>query len=134
MTYRRIAALFAALALLGGCAVTAAPYAERMAFLDRMTEEGIKYRGELLKQGTQISQEACDDGYELLNPNLPYDDSPSYHSPKWEAQVKEAYVKGCLTGLPRPKPEPSGAGAVTVVPHSSVGAGVPASPAPSVSG
>lgn len=89
-----------------------------MTFLDDMSSKGIAYRKDLQKQGTAPSETACGDGYDLLQPAIPFD-APSGASPKWQDQVKEAYLKACMTGQPRPKPEPSGIKAVTPVPHGS---------------
>ncbi len=112
-----------------GFAWRKAPYDERMAFLDKMTEAGITYRTDLLRQGTPISEEACRTGYELLDPDRPYDQTGRFQSEQWKAQIEEAFIKGCVTGRARPKPEPSGVNAVTPVPH---GSGTPSgSPTPS---
>ncbi|WP_148307889.1 hypothetical protein [Actinoplanes friuliensis] len=116
---------------LGGCAQTAAEqYQEREKFLDTVTNDGITYRGQLQKQGSQISEQGCLLGYDLRDygegeiPSAPDDSGLSSEKRKtWLGQVKESYVKGCLTGLPRPKPEPSGVKAVTPVPHGSVSSG-----------
>jgi hypothetical protein len=103
------------LALVSGCA---ASYDTRMAFLDRMSSSGIKYRGQLQQQGTDPSDKACGIGYDLLKPNIPNDEDGNI-SIEWTNQVREAYVKACLTGKPRPKPDPSGIKAVSPVPFSS---------------
>lgn len=115
-----------------GFAWREAPYDERMAFLDKMTQAGIEYRTDLLDQGTAISEEACRTGYNLLDPDKPYDDTPRFQTDKWKDQIEEAYIKGCLTGQARPKPEPSWSDVVPVVPHGSTPSSTP--PATSSSG
>lgn len=107
-----------------GCVKSAAEqYQEREKFLDKATADGITYRGQLQKQGSKVSDPACRIGYDLRDygpdeiPPAPQDQGFSqkqYNT--WLAQIEEAYVKGCLTGRPRPKPEPSGVNAVTPVP------------------
>lgn len=133
MTLRRVAAAVLALAVvvvMAACGQES--YENRMKHLDYMTEAGITYRRELLRQGTPISEEACDTGHTLLDANVP-SDGDGMASRGWRAQSKEAYMKGCLTGSPRPKPDPSGVDAVTPVPHGSA-PGESASPAPAGSG
>ncbi|MFC6015759.1 hypothetical protein ACFP2T_06100 [Plantactinospora solaniradicis] len=85
-----------------------------------MSQKGIEYRGELQKQGTPPSEKACGDGYELLDPDLPRDSNGTSTNRKWQDQVRESYMKACMTGALRPKPDPSGVKAVTPVPHGSV--------------
>lgn len=107
--------------LLGACGTS---YEEREKFLDKMTVAGVAYRQDLLKQGTPVSEGACAIGWDLLNVDIPADGDGAYGNETWNAQPREAYIKGCMTGQPRPKPEPSGVHAVTAVPNS------PASPSP----
>jgi hypothetical protein len=90
-----------------------------MSFLDEMSTKGIDYRKQLQKQGTEPSEKACSDGYALLDPDIPSDTDGGSVSPTWSDQVREAYLKSCLTGAPRPKPDPSGVKAVTPVPYGS---------------
>jgi hypothetical protein len=116
---------------LAGCA--APSYTDRMAFLDKVNAEGIKYRQELQRQDTQPSEKACAIGWDLLNPDIPTDVDYGDATPKWRDQVREAYVKGCMTGQERPKPDPSGVQAVTPVPIGSEGPRVPRAPSPSTS-
>ena len=119
--------LAAGVMTLAGCA---ASYEDRMSFLDEMSTKGIEYRKQLQKQGTEPSEKACDDGYVLLDPNIPDDSDGGGTTPKWRDQVREAYIKSCLTGEARPKPDPSGVKAVTPVPHRST---TPTTTAPSPS-
>jgi hypothetical protein len=100
-----------------GC--SPAPYNERMAFLDQMSTKGIEYRGQLQKQGTEPSEKACSIGFSLLKPDIPSDVDGGGVSQGWRDQVREAYMKSCMTGQPRPKPDPSGVKAVTPVPFGS---------------
>lgn len=111
------AVVVAALLAVAGCAP--APYETRMKFLDTMSQKGIEYRGQLQKQGTEPSEKACGIGYDLLQADPPADETSEYVSDAWRAQVREAYMKACLTGAPRPKPDPSGVKAVTPVPFTS---------------
>jgi hypothetical protein len=98
-------------------------YDKRVAFLDKMSAEGIKYRGQLQKQQTVPDQAACTLGWRLLNPEIPDDDSGDMDNgtKQWRAEVQEAYTKSCMTGQTIPKPDPSGVGARSVVPFSSSG-------------
>jgi hypothetical protein len=97
-----------------GCST--APYDERMKFLDEISQKGIDYRGELHKQKTTPSKDACKIGYDLLAPAGVPHDVPGGTSEKWRGQVEEAYIKGCMTGELKPKPDVDGVGAVTAVP------------------
>lgn len=112
----RVTPLCLAVVLLAGCA---ASYNERMTFLDQMSAKGIEYRGQLQKQGTDPSEQACGIGFDLLKPDIPSDQDGGDATPAWRAQVREAYMKSCLTGAARPKPDPSGVKAVTPVPFGS---------------
>jgi hypothetical protein len=124
-----IPALAGLLLMSAGCAES---YEDRMKFLDQMSEKGVEYRGQLQQQGTELSEQACSDGYELLDPDIPYDTDGDTPSQKWKDQVKEAYMKSCLTGALRPKPDPSGVKAVTPVPHGSEPPSPSASASPAV--
>lgn len=109
------AGLAAVLALaVGGCGK--APYDERMKFLDDMSQKGIDYRTQLFDQRTDPSKEACEIGYDLLDPDIPTDDEVGMTSTAWIERVEEAYVKSCMTGELKPKPDVDGVDAVTPVP------------------
>ena len=118
MTKRNATMIAAVLtvAALAGC--SAAPYDERMKFLDKMSAEGIKYRGQLQQQATPPNKAACEIGWKLLAADPPYDSEGFIRTPEWEAQVQESYIKACITGESLPKPDPSGVNARTVVPFS----------------
>jgi len=105
--------------LLAGCSAEAGTYEKRSAFLDKMSAEGIKYRGSLQKQDTEPSRKACEQGWHLLDPDIPTNEY-SQSSSEWLAQLEEAYVKSCMTGETIPKPDPSGINARTAVPFPSV--------------
>jgi hypothetical protein len=122
--------LLAAALLLTGCA---ASYKDRMNYLDTMTRDGLTYRTQLQKQGTQPSDAACTIGWNLLQAQPPDDTGSGTPSDTWLAQVKEAYVKACISGEARPKPEPSGINAVTPVPFPTDirGSVLPPTPTPS---
>ncbi|MFI2667580.1 hypothetical protein [Micromonospora carbonacea] len=109
---------------LGGCGK--APYDERMKYLDGISQHGIDYRVQLFDQKTEPSKEACEIGYDLLKPNPPADDELGTATDTWRDQVKEAYIKSCMTGELKPKPDVDGVDAVTPVP-------ITARPVPSVS-
>ncbi len=116
------AALIGALALAAaGCGTS---YEERLRFLDRVNAQGIQYRMDLQRQDTQPSKDACEIGWNLLDVDIPSDGDGNYNE-AWEKQVKEAYMKGCLTGQERPRPDVSGVDAVTPVPIGSEGPRVP---------
>lgn len=118
-----IVAVLAAAALTAGCADS---YDTRMKFLDKMSAEGIKYRGQLQQQETPPDKAACEIGWKLLDADPPYDANGGVATVEWKAQIQEAYVKSCMTGETLPKPDPSGVNARTVVPFSG-------SPAPKAS-
>jgi hypothetical protein len=131
-----VAAAVAGFALAGCVPSPAELYQEREKFLDKVTADGITYRGQLQRQGSQVSEQACGLGYDLRGykeseiPPDPQQDGPFSEKAHqvWLAQVRESYMKGCLTGSPRPKPEPSGVKAVTPVPlGSSAPSGTPSS-------
>lgn len=90
-----------------------------MKHLDEMAARGIEYRGQLQQQNTPISEEACGIGYDLLKNTPPEDQEAGGTSPKWREQVREAYMKACLSGQAAPKPDPSGIGAVSPSPYGS---------------
>lgn len=112
---KKLLAVLVAL-VLSGCA---ASYPERMKHLDDVTNKGLTYRAQLQKQGTEPTKEACTDGWVLLQDNPPDDVTTGGVTERWQAQIKEAYVKACMTGGARPKPDPSGINAVTPVPFTS---------------
>lgn len=118
MSRRKVTMIAAVLvvAALAGC--SPAEYDERMKFLDKMSAEGIKYRGQLQQQATVPNKAACEIGWNLLDADPPDDQRGSFESDQWMAQVQEAYVKSCMTGETLPKPDPSGVNARTVVPFS----------------
>lgn len=123
---RHCVALLAALSIAiaaGGC--SAASYEERMKFLDKMSAEGLKYRSQLQEQNTNPDAAACEIGWNLLSANIPSDITGAGPSSTWQAQVKEAYVKSCMTGETIPKPDPSGINARTPVPFSHSPAATP---------
>lgn len=126
------ATLLVLLALAGCNFDGTAPYRERMDYLTRATNLGISYRAELHRQGTQPNKPACQLGWDNREThlNVPNDTWGGASSP-WVEQVEEAYLKGCMTGAPRPLPEPRGPDAVTPVPH---GSEKPRSPEVSVTG
>ncbi|MEV0733979.1 hypothetical protein [Polymorphospora sp. NPDC050346] len=131
MGLRRVAAGGAVLLVLAvaGCA---APYDERMAFLDEIAQKGIDYRIKLYEQDTEPAVEACKIGFDLLDPDLPHDYDTGV-SPEWRAQVEEAYVKSCMTGELKPKPDVDGIDAVTAVPVTAPPASPTSTPSPTVS-
>lgn len=118
MKWTRILPTAVLLSFAAGCA-DAAPYDERMAFLDEMSVKGIEYRQQLQAQATVPDEAACTIGWGLLKPAIPLDRWDTSPTPQWIAQVKEAYVKSCMTGEPIPKPDVSGIPARTPVPFGS---------------
>lgn len=106
----------AALLAVAGCA---ASYPTRMKHLDDVTNKGLAYRTQLQKQGTDPTKKACEIGWTLLQDDPPDDGVAGIQTEQWTAQVREAYVKACMTGGHRPKPDPSGIDAVTPVPFTS---------------
>ncbi|WP_157632373.1 hypothetical protein [Salinispora pacifica] len=130
MKLRTVATAVALAAVLGatGCA---ASYEERMRHLDEVSAKGIAYRGQLYEQDTEPSREACTIGYDLLKNTPPYDrDGPDSISKAWSDQVKEAYIKSCMTGELKPKPDVDGVDAVTSVPITAPPDPVATSPTP----
>ncbi len=121
--------------LLGGCST--ASYEEKEKFLDKVSADGVTYRGQLQKQKTEPSKEACKIGFDLHDYDMPNDYDVATTSQELKAQVEEAFVRSCMTGEPRPKPEPQGVDGVRPVPHGSESPSGPAqsaSPSPSVAG
>ncbi|MFV2100007.1 hypothetical protein [Micromonospora sp. LOL_024] len=105
--------LAAVVLVVAGCA---ASYEERMTYLDEVSQQGIDYRTKLQEQNTEPSKEACSIGFDLLQAKPPYDRDGGHVTETWREQVKESYIKSCMTGELRPKPDPSGVDAVTPVP------------------
>lgn len=130
MKLRTVATAVALAAVLGatGCA---ASHQERMKHLDQVSQRGIDYRDQLRAQDTDPSREACAIGYDLLQDAPPADqDGMVSTTDKWREQVKEAYVKSCMTGELKPKPDVDGVNAVTAVPLTGQPDPVTTSPTP----
>ncbi|SNY72869.1 hypothetical protein [Paractinoplanes atraurantiacus] len=117
----RTVALAGVLLALAAAAIGCEPasYATRMKFLDEMAAKGIEYRTQLHAQRTSPDEAACTIGWRLLDADAPSDEEGDFRSEQWRAEVKEAYVKSCMTGEPLPKPDPSGVKARTPVPITS---------------
>lgn len=109
--------LLGLIAAVSGCAPHS--YATRMKFLDDMSARGIEYRTQLQAQNTPPDEAACAIGWRLLDADVPYDEDGGVRSNEWNAEVKEAYIKSCMTGESLPKPDPSGIKARTPVPITS---------------
>ncbi len=119
--------------LLGGCAT--ATYEQKEKFLDRVSTDGVTYRGQLQKQKTDPSKDACKIGFDLHEYDMPNDLDSFSTSQELKDQIEEAFVRSCMTGETRPKPEPDGVDGVSPVPHGSESPSGPAqsaSPSPSV--
>jgi hypothetical protein len=134
LRYVALVPILAGAVSIAGCSAGVRPYEERMQFLDEMSAKGLEYRSQLQQQGTEPIEEACAKGWTLLQANPPDDtgdDVVSGDSEEWLAQVRESYIKACMTGKPRPKPDPDGVKAVTPVPFTTGATTATASPSAS---
>ncbi|RLP93605.1 hypothetical protein [Micromonospora sp. CV4] len=118
MKLRKVVTLPLVALALGVAGCSAASYEERMKYLDEVSQKGIDYRSKLQEQKTEPSKDACTIGFDLLQAKPPTDRDGGIVTDTWRDQVKESYVKSCMTGELRPKPDPSGIDAVTPVPVS----------------
>ena len=100
------AAVIAIIGLTAGCSAPAS-FAQRMAFLQKVSNEGVQTHRLIVTQGGTTSAKRCTDAYGgLSDPNIP-DDQPDGEAPSdaWLNQIQAFFVESCVTGLPQAVPE-----------------------------
>jgi len=103
----RAAILVAMLAVLAGLATgcSGASYAQRMAYLEKMANEGVQTHRLIVSQGGTTTAKRCTDAYGgLQDQNVPDDTGAGAPSQPWLDQVQAFFVESCVTGLPKAVP------------------------------
>jgi hypothetical protein len=112
------------LGLLTACS-DGASFADRMAYLKKMANEGVQTHQLIVSEGGTTAEKRCTDAYSGLQDNNPPGDQPMGGSSQgWLDQVQAFFVESCVTGLPKVTPSqeagtPSAPSAPTVSPSSS---------------
>ena len=91
--------------LITGCSGPAS-FADRMAYLKKMANEGVQTHNLIVSGGGVTTPNRCTDAYNGLqdqNPpdDLGYDAGPSQ---AWLDQIQAFFVESCATGLPKAVP------------------------------
>jgi len=102
-TVTRVLSLGAAALLLAAC--SGASYAVRIAYLRKMSREGVQGNHLLRGEEVAITRKQCTSSYFALHENPP-DDQGSGEPPTaaWLGEIRLFYVQSCITGLPKPVP------------------------------
>jgi hypothetical protein len=96
--------LAATFALVAGCS-TGATFAQRMAYLGKMANEGVQTHRLIVSGGGAADEKRCNDAYSGLQDNNPPGDDPTGGITQgWSDQIKAFFVQSCVTGLPLPVP------------------------------
>jgi hypothetical protein len=105
VTLRSAAATAVVIGLVAGCAGPAS-FAERMAFLQKVANEGVQTHRLIVSQGGTTTMKRCTDAYNgLQDPNVPSDQGDGLPpSQAWVDQVQAFFVESCATGLPKAVP------------------------------
>lgn len=91
--------------LTAGCSAPAS-FAQRMAFLQKVSNEGVETHRLIVSQGGTTTTKRCTDAYGgLSDPSIP-DDQADGEAPSdaWLGQIQSFYVESCVTGLPQAVP------------------------------
>jgi hypothetical protein len=102
------AAVAAIIGLISGCSGPAS-YAERMAYLKTMANEGVQTHQLIVSEGGVTTAKRCTDAYNgLQDPNPPSDIGyGSGPSDAWASQIQAFFIESCATGLPKTVPAAS---------------------------
>jgi hypothetical protein len=94
---------FVLVASVGGlvAACSGASYADRLAYLKRMANEGVQTHRLLASQGAISTETRCTAAYKGLQDFEPPDDTGAGPSPEWLDQVQAFFVQSCVSGLPK---------------------------------
>jgi len=105
ITLGSAAAVTVIIGLTAGCSVPVS-FAQRMAFLQKVSNEGVETHRLIVTQGGATSAKRCTDAYGgLSDPSVP-DDQPDGEAPSdaWLSQIQSFFVESCVTGLPQAVP------------------------------
>ena len=104
---------------IAGCS-DGASFAVRMAYLQKMANEGVQTHRLIDSEGDITTMKRCTDAYGgLQDQNPPSDEWGGGVSQDWLNQIQAFYVESCVTGLPKAVPRQS-AGTSSGSPVSSV--------------
>lgn len=103
------AAAVAIIALITGCSGPAS-FADRMAYLKKIANQGVETHRFILSGGGVTNTKRCTDAYNGLQDNLtpPSDQGEGMGaSDAWMNQIQAFFVESCTTGLPEAVPATS---------------------------
>jgi hypothetical protein len=102
-TVMGVLSLAAAALLLAAC--SGASYAVRIAYLGKMSREGVQANHLLKGEEVAITRKQCVSSYFALHESPP-DDQGDWNPPSaaWLGEIRLFYVQSCVTGLPKPVP------------------------------
>ena len=91
--------------LISGCSAPAS-FAERMAYLQKVANEGVQTHRLIVSQGGVTTMKRCTDAYGGLQDQDPPSDQGDGASPSqaWLDQIQAFFVESCATGLPKAVP------------------------------
>ena len=113
--------LAAILGLVTACS-DGASFADRMAYLKKMANEGVQTHQLVVSEGGTTTDKRCNDAYSgLQDNNPPGDQAMGGSSQGWLDQIQAFFVESCVTGLPKATPS-QGAGTPSVPTASTVSA------------
>jgi hypothetical protein len=106
ITFRSVAATAVVICAITGCSAPAT-FAQRMAFLKTVDNEGVQTHQLIVSQGGTSTSQRCTEAYGGLQdtndaPSDQGDDTPP--SQAWLNQIQDFFVESCITGLPEPVP------------------------------
>lgn len=112
---------------LTGCA---ASFDQRMAYLKKVSNEGVQTHRLIVSTGGTTTNKRCTDAYNgLQDMNPPADQDLGNVSSDWTNQIQAFFVQSCVTGLPKAVPgQPSASTSVSPSPSKSTSASPSASP------
>lgn len=96
--------LAAILGLIAGCS-SGASFAVRMAYLQKVANEGVQTHRLIASQGGVTTTKRCTDAYGgLQDQDPPSDQDDDTASQGWLNQIQAFFVESCVTGLPKAVP------------------------------
>jgi len=99
----------AVIGLITGCSGPAS-FADRMAYLKKIANQGVETHRLILSEGAVTSTKRCTDAYNGLQDNLNPPSDEGYGmgaSDAWMNQIQAFFVESCTTGLPQAVPATS---------------------------
>lgn|SRR5512146_166867 len=97
--------------LITGCSGPAS-FADRMAFLKKVANEGVQTHKLIISEGGLINEKRCTDAYGgLQDDSAPSDMWGGGESQDWQNQIQAFFVQSCVSGLPKAVPgQPASSG------------------------